>query len=100
MTYLVTSGNASITAWLDSKGIKYEYFGPVTTSEALHRHLIGLVPVWLAAYATSVSEISMPRLSRMDRARFNAGQLTPAEMDAAGAQLVTYEVRRTQAPRP
>jgi len=48
----------------------------------------------MAAFAECVSEVTMPGLDRADRDRFNRGVLSVQEMDAAGAELVTYRVRR------
>ena len=85
-------------AWLKAKGINAELRTRVKTSEIAHRHVVGILPLWLAAYADCISEIAMPRLSRMDRTRFNAGELSVAEMDEAGAFLATYRVRKEISP--
>jgi hypothetical protein len=90
---LITFKNPSLIAWLESKGITGEYKDYVTPNDVAHRHVYGHLPYWLAAYAERISEVSLPRLTRDDRQRLNAGVMTVAEMDAAGAYIATYQVR-------
>jgi hypothetical protein len=90
---LITFKNPSILAWLEAKGITGERREYVTPNDIAHRHVYGHLPLWLAAYTERISEVSMPRLSREARQRLNDGQLTVAEMDAAGAYIATYQVR-------
>lgn len=53
-------------------------------------HVLGVLPLALAAEAASVTEVSMPGLRPDQRGK----ELTPDEMDAAGAELRTYSVLR------
>lgn len=91
---LITFKNPAILAWLESQGIKGEYRDYVTPDDVLHRHVYGQLPLWLAAYADRISEVSLPRLSREGRERLKDGLLSTPEMDAAGACVVTYQVRK------
>ena len=91
---VITFTNESILAWLQDKGIKGSHTEYVRPEHILHRHVYGHLPYWLASYADCVSEITLPRLDRADRDRVNRGALTVQEMDAAGAEIVTYRVRR------
>lgn len=91
---LITFNNESVLAWLDSKGIKGDHLEYARPEDVSHRHVYGHLPYWLAMYADRVSEITLPHLARDDRERFNRGELTVQEMDAAGAQIVSYRVRR------
>lgn len=91
---LIVTKNESLIAWLNDKGIKAPVLEYAIPADVAHKHVYGLVPYWMAAYADVVSEVSMPHLDRLDRDRFNRGLLTTQEMDAAGAELVTYRVRK------
>lgn len=91
---LIVTRNESLVAWLREKGITAPIKDYPKPQDVLHKHVYGLPPYWIAAYADVVSEVSMPHLDREDRDRFNRGLLTTQEMDAAGAELVTYRVRK------
>lgn len=91
---VITFTNESVLAWLKEKGINGHCTEYVRPDDILHRHVYGHLPYWLASYADCVSEVTLPRLDRDERDRFNRGLMTVQEMDAAGAQVVTYRVRR------
>jgi len=91
---LIVTKNESLIAWLHDKGINAPVLEYATPSDVVHKHVYGIVPYWMAAYADVVSEVTMPHLDRPDRDRFNRGLLTIQEMDQAGAELVTYRVRK------
>lgn len=91
---VITFSNESVLAWLKDKGVSGEQLGYVRPEDILHRHVYGHLPYWLASYADCVSEVTLPRLDRTERDRFNRGELTVQEMDAAGAEIVTYRIRR------
>jgi len=90
---LITFKNPAILAWLEAKGIKGEHRQYVSPQDVLHRHVYGQLPLWLAAYADRISEVSIPKLSREARERLNNGLLSVPEMDDAGAYVATYQVR-------
>jgi len=54
------------------------------------KHVLGVLPLSLAKHAASVTEVEMPLLRPDQRGK----ELTPAEMDAAGARLGTPLVVR------
>lgn len=91
---VITFTNESILAWLKDKGVRGQHTEYVRPDDILHRQVYGHLPYWLASYAECVCEVTLPRLDREDRDRFNRGLMTVQEMDAAGAQVVTYRVRR------
>lgn len=91
---VITFANESILAWLAEKGVSGDHREYVRPDDILHRHVYGHLPYWLASYADAVSEVTLPKLDRDDRARFNRGELTVQEMDAAGAYIATYRVRK------
>lgn len=91
---IITFSNESILAWLAEKGVSGDRQDYVRPEDILHRPVYGHLPYWLASYAETVSEVTLPKLPRNDRDRFNRGELTVQEMDAAGAHIVTYRVRK------
>lgn len=91
---VIVSRNQSLIAWLEDKGIQGPVVEHATAGDVAHKHVYGIVPFWMAAFADTVSEVNMPGLDRAERNRFNNGLLTIQEMDAAGAELVTYRIRR------
>jgi len=91
---VIVSRNPSVIAWFREKGIEGSVLEYARIEDILHKRVYGLVPYWMGAYATNVSEITMPHLDKSDRDRFNRGELTVQEMDHAGAEIVTYQVRR------
>lgn len=91
---VIVTKNNSLISWLNDKGVKGPIFDYANPGDVAHKHVYGIVPYWMAAFAECISEVSMQGLDRDDRDRFNRGLLTVQEMDAAGAELVTYRVRR------
>ena len=91
---LIVTRNDSLIAWLRHKGITAPVLDYAAPSDVVHKHIYGYVPYWMAAYADVISDVAMHNLERADRDRFNRGQLSVQEMEAAGAELVTYRVRK------
>lgn len=90
---VITFRNPAIIEWLKEQGVEGTLMHYVKPADIAHKHVYGHLPYWLAAYADRVSEVSLPRLARADRDRFNDGDITTQEMDAAGAYVATYQVR-------
>ncbi len=93
--FIIISRHAGAVAWLAQRGIT----GPVISGNAAPddvrgRIVIGNLPLHLAAQAARVGSIDMPGLAAADRGR----DLTPEEMDAAGAVINWYQVRAVDAP--
>jgi hypothetical protein len=91
---IIATTNPSVLAWLEEKGINGKHMDYMRPVDLLHKNVYGYVPYWLATFATKVCEVDLPFLSPEDRDRLRRGLLTIQEMDAAGAQLVTYQIRR------
>lgn len=91
---IIVTKNESLIAWLRDHGIDAPVLEYASPGDVAHKHVYGIVPYWMASFADCVSEVTMPHLDRTDRDRFNRGALTVQEMDAAGAEIVTYRVRR------
>lgn len=90
---VIVSRNPSLIDWLKEKGIQGPVLDYVSPHDIAHRHVYGTLPYWLAAFADCVTEVSMPNLDRATRDRFNRGEISTQEMDAVGAELITYRVR-------
>lgn len=91
---IITFKNPAIIDWLEDKGIKGKQLKYVTPSDIAHKRVYGHIPYWLAAFADSICEVSVPNLSPQDRDRFNRGEITIQELDAAGAHITSYQVRQ------
>lgn len=90
---IITFRNETIREWLKEQGVDGIYKPYVTPQDVAHRKVYGYLPMWLAAFAESVSEVSMPRLTPPERERFNRGDMTVQELDHYGARIATYQVR-------
>lgn len=90
---IITFKNPAIVDWLHHKGIRGKHIDHVTPQDIAHKHVFGHIPMWLAVFADKISEISVPGLTPPERERFNKGQITVQELDAAGAYVATYQVR-------
>lgn len=91
---IITFKNPALVDWLEDKGIKGKQLKYVTPSDIAHKRVYGHIPYWLAVFAESVCAVTVPHLSPEDRDRFNRGDITIQELDAAGAHITTYQVRQ------
>jgi len=90
MDIVIVSRHAGAVEWLRRHGITGRVIEHATAEDVRGRVVYGTLPLHLAAEAARVVTIDLPRLRPEQRGQ----DLTPAEMDAAGAALVAYEVRR------
>lgn len=89
--YVIVTRHAGAIEWLRQRGIEGEVIAQVASPEQIRgKVVVGALPLHLAAEAAEVVAIDMPRLSAEQRGK----DLSPAEMDAAGATLSRYVVRR------
>ena len=91
MTKLIITRHAGAVEWLRRRGIEGEVIAHATPDQVRGRICYGVLPLNLAALASEVWAIDMPDLEAADRGR----DLTPKEMDAAGAELFCYVVLPT-----
>lgn len=87
--FVIVTRHAGLVAWLAARGIEGHVIAHATIADVEGYHVIGNVPLYLAAYAAAVTTVDLPGLKPEQRGQ----DLTPAEMDAAGAELNTYTVR-------
>ena len=77
--------------WLALRGITGDVVSHVATPNQVEgKRVYGVLPLHLAALAESVIVVDMPRLDP----ELRGTDLTPAQMDAAGATLARYRVER------
>lgn len=93
MNAIIISRHDGAVAWL-RRELPWLEDAPVvahaTAVDVVARDVFGVLPLDLAALATSVTIVVMPGL----RADQRGQDLTPEEMDAAGAHLEVFQVRR------
>ncbi|HOW77965.1 MAG TPA: CRISPR-associated protein Csx16 [Verrucomicrobiota bacterium] len=91
MDTIIVSRHTGAVEWLRQHGIVGEVLAQVTDpAQIAGRVVVGALPLHLAAVAVEVMAIDMPGLRADQRGK----DLTPAEMDAAGASLGRYRVIR------
>lgn len=86
-TVIVTRHPGAVE-WLRRRGITGEVLAHVTADDVRGKRVIGALPLHLAALTAAVGSIDLPGLAAADRGR----DLTPEEMDAAGASIQWYVV--------
>lgn len=74
--------------WLRRRGIIAPILDHAAPYDVRGKIVIGNVPLFLAAEADEVWAIEMPNLWRLQR----SGELTPDDMDKAGARIRRYKV--------
>jgi len=85
---VIVSRHAGAVAWLAAQGITGTVIEQATADDVRGKVVVGNLPLDLAAEAHQVGSIDLPGLLREQRGR----DLTPAEMNAAGATLRWYVV--------
>jgi len=82
--YLIVTRHAGAVEWLRLQGITGEVVSHATAENVSGRFVIGALPLHL------ITTIDLPGLSAEQRGQ----DLTPEQMDAAGAHLTTYKVAK------
>lgn len=85
---LIITRHAGAVKWLRREKVEGEVVTHATPEQVQGQDVVGTLPIHLAALARSVTMIDLPDLKPEDRGR----DLSPAEMDAAGAALRKYVV--------
>jgi len=94
MSTVIISRHAGAVEWLKLRAIEGDVIEHATIDDVRGKHVVGNLPLALASYAASVTAIEMPLLKPEQRGK----DLTPAEMDEAGACLRTFHVHEQVAP--
>jgi putative CRISPR-associated protein (TIGR02620 family) len=85
---LIVTRHAGIVAWLAGRGITGDVVSHATPEVVAGRDVVGILPLNLCSMALSITTIDLLGLRPDQRGQ----ELTPAEMDAAGATLRRYIV--------
>lgn len=85
---VIVTRHEGLVEWLRSHGITGRVISHATADDIRGRDVVGALPYHLAALSNSVSVIDMPALREDQRGK----DLTPVEMDAAGATMKKYRV--------
>lgn len=86
---IIVSRHAGAIEWLRRRGFTGDVLEHVTEDDVRDKVVVGALPLHLAALARRVVSIDMPGLTPDQRGK----DLTPDEMDAAGARLRWYAVQ-------
>lgn len=89
---IIVTRHKPLVDWLRAQGVMAPVIEHASAADVRGKHVYGVVPMYLAAVARTVTEVSMPGLTLAQRKRRR--DLSVAEMDAAGANLQTFVVRR------
>ena len=88
--FVIVTRHSGAVEWLARHGISGQVIAHVSDpAQVAGKAVVGSLPLHLAALADRVGSIDMPGL----RADQRGQDLTPEEMDAAGAVINWYEVR-------
>ena len=88
---IIVTRHGGLIDWLAQRGITGDVVSHVNTpSQVEGKRVYGVLPLHLAALAAEVIVVDMPRLDP----ELRGTDLTPAQMDAAGATLARYRVER------
>lgn len=94
MEIVIVTRHAGAVEWLRRRGIRGRVIPHATAEDVKGRVVIGALPLHLAAEAAVVGAIDLPALRPDQR----GADLSAEEMDAAGAAISWYEIRRVSAP--
>jgi CRISPR-associated protein Csx16 len=90
---LIVSRHPGAVEWLKLRGVTGEVVAHVSDPrQVMGKVVYGILPLHLAALAAKVVVIDLPGLQADQRGK----DLTPEEMDAAGANLQAYIVSRAE----
>ena len=90
MNAVIVTRHAGLVEWLRRHGVDGEVVSQATVSVVAGKDVYGVLPLYLAAEAASITTVDMPGLRPEQR----GVDLTPEEMDAAGATMTRYRVTR------
>ena len=86
----IVTRHSGLVEWLEKRGISGEVISHIDDpSQIAGRVVYGILPLYLAAQALAVVTVDMPGLNSDQR----GVDISPAEMDAAGASLRAYIIR-------
>ena len=87
---VIITRHRGLVSWLAARGISGQVIDQAEQGDVAGRHVVGNLPLHLAALAESVTTVEMPGFTREQRGQ----DLSPTEMDTAGAVLRCYVIRQ------
>ena len=87
---IIVTRHAGLVEWLAERGITGRVISQATPADVRGKRVVGVLPLHLAAEAAEVVTVDMPGLKPEQRGQ----DLSPEQMDAAGAALSVYIVTR------
>ena len=91
---LIVTRHAPLVEWLKLRGIEGRVIAQASPADVAGKDVYGILPMWLAAEANSITEVSMPGLPLEARSKVNGGDFTVNQMDEWGACLQKFAVRK------
>jgi len=88
MNKVIVTRHAGMVEWLSLHGVEGDVIAHATPEDVRGRDVYGILPLNLAAEAFTITTVDMPGLKPEQRGQ----DLSPAEMDEAGATMTTYRV--------
>ncbi len=89
---VIVTRHAGMVEWLALHGYTGNVLAQVKRSDVIGKVVVGVLPMHLAAVAAEIVTVDMPGLTPEQRGQ----DLTPAEMDAAGATISRYVVTKIE----
>lgn len=96
---LIVTRHKTLVEWLNKHGITGTVMEQVTPEDVRGKHVYGILPLWLAAEADVVTEVSMPGMPLEARKRVNGGDFSVDEMDEWGAEVRHFKVFTPESAR-
>jgi len=90
METVIVTRHQGFVQWLKQHGVEGQVMAQVNSDDVRGKHVIGVLPLHLAAEAARITTVDMPRLRAAQRGQ----DLSPEEMDEAGATMSSYRVTR------
>lgn len=91
---LIVTRHKTLVDWLAAHDITGKVIAQAAPEDVAGMDVYGVLPMWLAAEANSVTEVSMPLLPLEARAKVNGGDFTVAQMDEWGAEMRRFIVQK------
>lgn len=93
---IIVTRHAGLVEWLNNKGYTGRVVDRATPADVLNKHVIGKLPMYLAAIAASVTNVAIPSLPEN---RWG-NELTAGDLDSYGAYMRTYIVKEITVLEP
>ena len=90
METVIVTRHQGLVQWLKQHGVEGQVKAQVTAEDVRGKRVYGVLPLHIAAEAAEVITVDMPKIKQEQRGQ----DLSPEEMDAAGARLTTYRIIR------